>query len=132
VILNFGDLDVTAGAVPVFDGQFWRVKTLGGQIFTVAAPAALTLDLSAADWFAPSPLTSNVVLTVVNASAGQQFTIILHQDAVGSRLITWFGGILWPSGTVPTLTTTAGKRDVFTFKCLAPGQYLGFTAGQNM
>jgi len=77
-------------------------------------------------------LSGNATLAVANVSIGQQFTIILQQDGTGSYTVTWFSTIRWPAGTVPTLTTTSGQIDVFTFKCIATGSYLGFVAGQNM
>lgn len=47
--------------------------------------------------------------------AGTLITIILVQDGTGSRTVTWPATVKWSGGTAPTLTTTAGKRDVFTF-----------------
>jgi hypothetical protein len=71
-------------------------------------------------------------LALANVNIGQQFTLILEQDGTGSRSVTWFSGISWPAGVVPTLTATAGKRDVFTFKALTATTFLGFIAGQNL
>ncbi len=58
----------------------------------------------------------NATLTFSNApKAGSLVTIILVQDGTGSRTVTWPATVKWSGGTAPTLTTTASKRDVFTF-----------------
>lgn len=77
-------------------------------------------------------LGGNRTLALSNVSVGQRFVIELIQDGTGSRTVTWFSGISWPANVVPTLTTTASKRDVFCFICTASNTYLGFIAGQNL
>lgn len=44
-------------------------------------------------------------------------TYVLHviQDATGSRTLNWNAVFKWQSATAPTLSTGAGKRDVFSF-----------------
>lgn len=41
-----------------------------------------------------------------------QLTLILKQDGVGTRTITWPSNVLFPSGTDPTLSTIAGAYDI--------------------
>lgn len=77
-------------------------------------------------------LAGNRTLALSGDTDGQTVLIILQQDATGSRTVTWWTGILWPGGTVPTLTTTASKRDVFSFIRLSSGVYLGFVVGANL
>lgn len=91
-------------------------------------------NLVGADWHSVI-LGGNRTLALTNQIVDQQLTIVLQQDATGSRTVTWWSGILWPGGSAPTLTTTANKRDVFTFKVVSLGVspvYLGFIAGQNL
>ena len=64
------------------------------------------------------------------------FTLIV--GATASASITWqtgathYGNIKWPSGTAPTLTTTRGNFDVFSFLSYDYGtSWLAFNAGQN-
>jgi len=64
------------------------------------------------------------------------FTLIV--GATASASITWqtgathYGQIKWPSGTAPTLTTTSGKFDVFSFLSYDYGtSWIAFNAGQN-
>lgn len=92
-----------------------------GTAYTVANTAASILDLT---------LTGNCVLTYPAPSGGGQFTLLLKQDATGSRTVTWPSTVRWAGGTSPTLTATAGRTDVVAF--LSDGAYwLGFVGGLN-
>ena len=44
---------------------------------------------------------------------------ILHviQDGAGGRTLTWNSVFKWPAGVAPVLTSTAGRRDLFSFVC---------------
>lgn len=50
-----------------------------------------------------------------NPSPGQRIGFLLKQDGTGSRTVTWATGFLFPAGTPPTLTTTAGHSDYIEF-----------------
>jgi hypothetical protein len=122
------------GAAPTASPTFTGRSTMPARVSTVATAtdgATVTFDLAVSDWHEVT-LGGNRTLALSNVATGQQFSIILRQDGTGSRTVTWFSGILWPGGTPPTLTTTANKRDVFTFKSLGGGVYLGFVAGANL
>ena len=58
-------------------------------------------------------LTGNVVITALPATpvAGQTVTLVLIQDGVGSRTLT-FPGVKWAYGVAPVLSTAAGSIDV--------------------
>lgn len=74
-------------------------------------------------------LTGNCTFSFPTATAGRQFTLILNQDATGSRTVTWPGSVRWAGSTTPTITSTASKTDVLSFIC--DGTYwLGFVGGQ--
>lgn len=92
-----------------------------GTAYTVANTAASILDLT---------LTGNCVLTFPTPAAGGQFTLMLKQDATGSRTVTWPSTVRWAGGTAPTLTATATRTDIVTF--VSDGTYwLGFVGGLN-
>lgn len=59
-------------------------------------------------------LGGNRTLAVSNVSTGQGFILILKQGS-GGQTVTWFANIKWPGTTVPVLTTTASRYDIFTF-----------------
>jgi hypothetical protein len=92
-----------------------------GATYTVANTAASISNLT---------LTANTAFTFPAAATGGQFTLLLLQDATGSRIPTWPTSVRWPAGTAPTLTTTAGRTDVISF--ISDGTYwLGFVGGLN-
>ena len=60
-------------------------------------------------------MTGNCTFTMPTATAGKSFILICTQDATGSRTGV-FTSVKWPSGTAPTLTTTATTGvDILTF-----------------
>jgi hypothetical protein len=60
-------------------------------------------------------MTGNCTFTMPTATAGKSFILIAVQDGTGSRTAT-FTSVKWPSGSAPTLTTTATTgRDIFAF-----------------
>ena len=74
-------------------------------------------------------LTGSATITMPTAVAGKSFTLLLKQDATGSRTVTW-ATVAWPSGTAPTITSTASKMDKYVF--ISDGTYwYGSNAGQN-
>lgn len=78
-------------------------------------------------------LTGNCTFTFPTVTAGRGFTLILKQDATGSRTVTWpsvTNPVKWPSGIAPSITSTASKADKYVF--VADGtNWIGSNAGQN-
>lgn len=112
--------------------SFTSVATFQGvreTVVTASAAASYTV-VNTASSIAILTLTANTAFTFPAASAGEQFTLLLTQDATGSRVPTWPASVRWAGGTAPLLTTTAAKTDVLTF--LSDGTYwLGFQGGLN-
>jgi hypothetical protein len=73
-------------------------------------------------------LTGNATITMPTAAAGKSFVIMLKQDGTGSRSVTW-STVVWPSGTAPTITSTASKQDIYSFFSDGTNWY-GVTVGQ--
>ncbi|TXI01563.1 MAG: hypothetical protein E6Q76_16905 [Rhizobium sp.] len=71
-------------------------------------------------------------LALVESHVGQVFEVTLVQDGTGSRTVTWWAGISWAGGSAPTLSTAAGKADIFGFIETASGSYYGFVIGQGI
>ena len=68
-------------------------------------------------------LTGNCTFTMPTATSGTSFIVRLIQDGTGSRTAT-FTSVNWPSGTAPTITTTASTGvDVLSFVCVASVWY---------
>ena len=75
-------------------------------------------------------LTGNCTYTFPTAVAGKSFTLLQKQDATGGRTVTWPASVKWPSGTAPTITSTANKADKFVFTSDGTSWY-GSVAGLN-
>lgn len=117
---------------PLFATTGLVFTSWNSPITTDVDGATITFNLATSNWHQVQ-LGGNRTLALSNPTTGQQFTLIIQQPSSGgANTVTWFSGILWPAGVVPTLTTTNSKRDVFTFSTIGSGVYLGFIAGQNM
>jgi hypothetical protein len=109
-------------------------QQIGGPdtVNTVAASgSALTLPDVTVATIHRVTLTGNCTFTFPTPAAGKSFTLTLVQDGTGSRTATWPASVLWPGGTTPTLTTTAGKADVLSFMADDATNWRGFVAGLN-
>jgi hypothetical protein len=74
-----------------------------------------TLDLSAGN-FITATLTGNCTFSFSNPTTNAcAFTLVLTNDGTGGRTITWPAAVIWPSGSIPSRTTSANKTDVYTF-----------------
>ena len=76
-------------------------------------------------------LTANCTFTFPSVfAAGLGLTLLLKQDATGSRTVTWPATVKWPNNTAPTITATASKMDKYVF--VSDGtNWIGSNAGQN-
>ena len=97
-------------------------------LYTANTSTAITVDL-ANGTVQNLTLTGNATITMPTAVAGKSFIIILSQDGTGSRTVTW-STVSWPSATAPTITSTASKRDIFSFFSNG-SSWFGTTIGQN-
>jgi len=96
--------------------------------YTANSSTAITLSL-ANGTVQIITLTGTCTITMPTAVSGKSFTLLLKQDATGSRTVTW-STVSWPSATAPTITSTASKIDKYVF--ISDGTYwYGSTAGQN-
>lgn len=105
--------------------------TSKNHIVTVTDAATVTFDGDLGNIFQVT-LGGNRTLAVSNIDNGQVFMVRLTQDGSGNRTVSWFAGIKWVENTVPTLTTTGGRTDVFGFIRRTDGNYDGYIVGKNM
>ena len=89
--LNYTESTLTDGSTVSWDASTQDVckLTLGGNR-TMAAPT--------------------------NNTTGQFISILVIQDGIGSRTLTWNAVFEFASDTAPTLTTTANLGDIFVFR----------------
>lgn len=75
-------------------------------------------------------LTGNGTMTLSGGVAGGIYTLEVVQDATGSRNVIFAGGVIWPNGLQPSVTTTPNRKDVYTF-FFDGTSYLGQQFGVN-
>ena len=94
--------NITTGTLPIAQlpttglklDQFTSLITLDTD------SPSITFNLATSNWHRVT-LGGNRTLAVSGGTNGQEFTIVLDQDGVGGRTVSWFGGINWISGTTP-------------------------------
>jgi hypothetical protein len=118
-------LTVTAGNLTMSAGQ-----AIGTRVDDGDSGTADTIDWNTGNLHR-SRLTGNCTFTFDNPATGASYVLEAVQDTVGSRLATWPAAVAWDSGTAPTLTTTASRKDVFGF--LYNGvKYIGYIIALNV
>lgn len=126
---------ISGTAITISNPQtFLGKKTFAATVQTITTAtdgSTVTFDLSLGNIHQVT-MGGDRTLALTNVSVGQCFVVRLIQDGTGTRIPTWFSTIKWPSGVTPTLTTTAGKIDVFGFICTSAGNYDGFIVGQSL
>lgn len=120
------------GTNPTIAKPVMNARNQTAQTYSPAGAGTATLDLSLADQHYVQFPAGNITVALSNDTNNQIFLVSLTQDSTGSRTVTWFTTIKWAGGTVPTLTTTANKRDTFGFIRTGSGTYDGFIIGQNI
>ena len=77
---------------------------------------AATINLANGNVFTAT-LTNNCTFTFTTGvtSGTASFTLILTNDAVGGRSITWPVSVKWPNNSTPSRTTTANATDIWSF-----------------
>jgi len=95
--------------------------------FTANSSTSITLNL-ANGTMQDITLTGSPTITMPTAASGKSFTLMLRTGS-GSYTVTWTT-VKWPSGTAPTVTTTASRMDIYSFFSDGTNWY-GATIGQN-
>lgn len=95
--------------------------------YTANTSTAITLSL-ANGTVQVLTLTGSPTITMPAVGAGKSFIIML-KTGTGGYTVTW-STVSWPSGTAPTVTSTASKTDIYSF--FSDGtSWFGTTIGQN-
>jgi plastocyanin len=127
-VLKAGD---TMTGVLVVPGIRNSGNLILGTVANTNTNGANTLNLAQSNFFTRT-LTANSTITFSNAPASgnsQSFTLVIVQDGVGNRGITWANTIYWAGGEVPPQTLTANYRDVWQFATYDGGStYFGTLA----
>lgn len=120
--------DTTAAAIAA--NTIWVNGVLQVSVNTLASSGgATTIPAPSAYPANDITLTANCNITFPTPTLGSAFTLALHQDATGSRTVTWPTSVLWPANTAPTLSTTAYYVDLLEFRCTDGAHWFGYVRG---
>jgi hypothetical protein len=75
-------------------------------------------------------LTGNCTLTLSNPQAGASYLLLLKQDGVGGRTITWPGTVKWGGGIAPTIPVTVANTIIISLVWQGSA-YAGSVFGSN-
>ena len=113
-----GDIASSNGVFTHNNHTFQKAQRARVESVTVGA-ANVTLNFANANIFNLTLATSTHLNLPTNVTAGQAGTIIVKQDSSGSRTLSYAGAWEFPSGTAPTLTTTASAEDRIDYVVVA-------------
>ncbi len=109
-------------------GTSWRSASRGIGLGGVAIERVNTVAASGAAQTIPEPglygisditlTAATVALTFPAASAGKTLKMVIRQDAVGGRVVTWPSGSIFPGGTDIVIPTGANSIDYIEAVCV--------------
>jgi tetrahydromethanopterin S-methyltransferase subunit G len=82
---------------------------------TATGDGTTTIDWKLGNKFYFTFGAANETFTFTAPTNPCNLVLVLKQDGTGSRTATWPNTVKWPSGTAPTLTTTANAVDIVSF-----------------
>jgi hypothetical protein len=90
-------------------------KAQRGTVSALTDGATITPDFSVANNFSVTLGGNRTLANPTNLTAGQSGAIVITQDGTGSRTLAYGSYWKFPSGTAPTLTTTASAVDTLVY-----------------
>src|SRR3989344_2072087 len=131
---------ISRNRITMEDGRIDRAilkdygETLIGGTSGTETGSTETLDIESGNVF-HLILTADCEFPFTNPSpvgTSCTFTLILRQDEVGGRTVTWPTSSVWVAGTAPTLTTEKNRYDILTFTTTDAGaKWYGTVAAKN-
>ena len=108
----------------------WELVGSGTTTWARASVASGVIDVSAAGDVPRVPLTENVTSmtfpTLPPAGTVKSLLIIFAQDSTGGRSVAgWPSGVVWATGSAPSISTTAGAITAISFLIHSDGLILG-------
>lgn len=113
--------------IAITSGTNTIISAIGYHLSGTGKP----FDLSVSNSYWTVLTSGNYSISVVSGTPGQAFRIKVYQDGTGNRTISWFSGINWDSGVIPTQASGQNKASWYTFIQTGTSTYDGFQAGQN-
>ena len=115
-VLNIGTpTDGTVTTAKLVDSSVTAIK-LGYAEATLTDGATIAWDVQSAPVAKVTLGGDRTLNAPTNGVAGQFISLLIIQDATGTRTLTWNAVFEFTADTAPTLTATASYGDLFTFR----------------
>lgn len=111
------------GYTPVNKAGDTLTGTIGSTVNVLTDAASIAWNM-ATSHIAKVTLGGNRTVAAPTNQKDGNFILHVIQDGTGSRTLSWNSAFKWPLGVAPTLSTTPGARDVFSFT-IADGLIIG-------
>nr|BAR33534.1 hypothetical protein [uncultured Mediterranean phage uvMED] len=108
-------VEINPASNAVTDAAQSFTKAQRGSIVTLTDGATVTPDFSLGNNFTLTLGGNRTLANPTNLTAGQSGVILVLQDSTGSRTLSFGSYWKFPSGTAPTLTTTASAVDLLAY-----------------
>lgn len=117
---NLGSFGLVGASAPyspyISDGNTWAalIAAAAGDPYAAVASSGTSQSINMASaGVVDITLTGNCTLSLTGATAGAAHSVrvVLRQDSVGSRTVTWPAGTKWSLGVAPSLSTAANAID---------------------
>lgn len=115
---------ISGGSMLATAGQMRAARATG-----TTAGATTTLSFTSVNHHRLT-LAHNSTVSLSNGVAGGVYTVEILQDGSGGRTLAWGANVVWSGGVAPVATTTANRKDVYTF-FYDGSNYLGVQFGAN-
>lgn len=112
VVTSGGNVGV-GSSTPVAGISVVSKSILASEV-VLATSTSMTLDFLAGNKQKMVMGGANISIAFTNLVVGSQLTLSIFNNTSTSGTVT-FTGVLWPGGTAPVHTTTAGAWDAYTF-----------------
>ena len=103
------------GAVYGFASINARKQIYFDECQTATGDGTTTIDWGEGNKFYFTFGAANEAFTFTAPSGPCNVVLVLKQDGVGSRTVTWPNTVMWPGGTAPALSTGAAAIDIVCF-----------------
>ena len=110
---NVTELETKNGGVKLLGHSEQALNALGNTT------GSTTIDFTVANIITATLIGNATFANPTTESVGQSGSIIVTQDATGSRTLAWGSQFKWTGGTAPTLTTTANAVDRIDYLVVA-------------
>ena len=122
-----GGSDITAVSA---DTVYVPSLNIKDRSYNIAFVSSATSTTTTIDWATNNVfdylLSAATTFTLSNPIGGQTIVVAVRQNGTGGFNYSFSGStVFWPGGTVPTITTTANKTDIYTFVSLSGNAIYG-------